>query len=265
MAGSGGWMFEPGSQGFPLVIAHRGAHSEFPENTIAAFEAALTLGADGVEMDVRLTGDGQVAVVHERRTDAGGGRRAPVGRLTLARINDARAAAGLSATVPTLQAVLDALPATFLIDVELKVRGARVDALVSRVVDAVRGSDRFETTLVTSHNPLAIRRLRKTEPRIDRGYIWGHSHPWPLRVHRFSLVPDAHWLAPSENSFDRGLLDRCHRLGRRVLAWDVDVPDPSWLAGIDAIVTDDPGRWVRLKAERTTAGDTSGPADPSTA
>ena len=74
MAGSGsGWMFEPGSLGFPLVIAHRGAHSAHPENSIAAFQAAVALGADGVELDVRLTRDGRVAVVHDRAIEVGAG------------------------------------------------------------------------------------------------------------------------------------------------------------------------------------------------
>ncbi len=249
MAGAAaGWMFEPGSLEFPLVIAHRGAHSDCPENTIEAFEAALAMGADGVELDVRMTGDGQAAVVHDRAIDVGGGGRAVVGRMALAELNDMRSRAGL-ATLPTLRAVFDALPASFLVDVELKVRSPAVGALTGVVVEAVRAGGRVETTLVKSHNPLAVRHLRRDYPDVTRGYVWGASHPWPLRTRRFRTVPDAHWIAPSEDSFDGRLLEGFHRLGRRVLAWDVDVAAPSAFVGIDGVMTDDPGRLVRLKAD----------------
>ena len=254
MAGSGsGWMFEPGSIDFPLVIAHRGAHSAHPENSIAAFEAAVALGADGVELDVRLTRDGRVAVVHDRAIEVGGGHTEVVGRMTLAEVNESRARAGLP-TFPTLEEVFAALPSSCLVDVELKVRSPRVGALTAGVVEAIRASDRLEATLVKSHSPLAVRCLRTKYPDVTRGYVWGRSHPWPMRTRRFRTVPDAHWLTPSEDSYDRGLLEGFHARGRRVLAWDVDVADPEDLTGIDAVMTDDPGRLVRLKADRAGAG-----------
>lgn len=251
-----GWMFEPGSLAFPLVIAHRGAHSDHPENTIAAFEAALAMGADGVELDVRMTGDGQAAVVHDRAVEVGDGRTAVVGGMALAELNEMRSRDGLP-TLPTLSAVFAALPASFLVDVELKVRSPAVGALAGAVVEAIRACGRLETTMVKSHNPLAVRHLRRNHPDVTRGYVWGRSHPWPLRTRRFVTVPDAPWIAPSEGSYDRGLLTDVHRLGRRVLAWDIDLPDSSGFVGIDAVVTDDPAGLVRLR-EDLAGGGTSG-------
>ena len=192
------------------------------------------MGADGVEMDVRMTGDGQVAVVHDRDVEVGDGRTAVVGGVALAETNEMRSGAGLP-TLPTLSAVFAALPSSFLVDVELKVRSHAVGALTAAAVEAIRASGRLETTLVKSHNPLVARHLRRSYPDVTRGYVWGRSHPWPLRTRRFRTVPDAHWIAPSEDSYDRGLLRDFHRLGRRVLAWDVDVPDPSAFVGIDAV------------------------------
>ena len=219
MAGVGtGWMLEPGSVGFPLVIAHRGAHSAHPENSIAAFQAALALGVDGVELDVRLSGDGQVVVVHDRRVQVEGGRSVVVGRAGLSEVNEMRAGAGLSA-LPALGAVFDALPASFLVDVDLKVRSPRVARLTAAVVDAIRVSGRLGTTLVKSHNPLAVRCLRTRFPDVTRGYVWGRSQPWPLRTRRFGTLPDAHWIAPSEDSYDlrpAGELPRPWPAGARV-------------------------------------------------
>ena len=63
------WSIEPGSLEYPLVIAHRGGSDLAPENTIAAFRKAMGVGADEVEMDVRLTKDKEVVVLHDRRLD----------------------------------------------------------------------------------------------------------------------------------------------------------------------------------------------------
>ena len=59
------WRVEPGSRRFPLIIAHRGDSGAAPENTLAAFRQAIAVGADGIEMDVRLTKDGQLTVFHD--------------------------------------------------------------------------------------------------------------------------------------------------------------------------------------------------------
>ena len=70
------WGFTPGSLPFPLIIAHRGDATSAPENTIPAFKKALNLGADGIELDVRLTKDRELVVFHDRvlgRTAAGSG------------------------------------------------------------------------------------------------------------------------------------------------------------------------------------------------
>ena len=103
------WKFEPGSLEFPLVIAHRGDHAEAPENTLDAFSRAVDLGADGVELDVRLTRDRQVAVVHDRWVGGGtGARGVAVGRLSLDEMNDlvSHSSSGPTQTkVPTLDEV----------------------------------------------------------------------------------------------------------------------------------------------------------------
>ncbi len=67
------WDFPPGSLQVPLIIAHRGDSSNFPENTIPAFENALALGSDGIELDVRLTKDQELVVFHDHLL----GRTAP--------------------------------------------------------------------------------------------------------------------------------------------------------------------------------------------
>ena len=81
-----GWPVEPGSRDVPLIIAHRGWSSGAPENTLESFQLALELGADGMELDVRLTKDRRIVVMHDRRVDRTTSGRGPVGTLTLAQL-----------------------------------------------------------------------------------------------------------------------------------------------------------------------------------
>ena len=86
MARNRSWRFAPGSLDYPLVVAHRGGAGLAPENTLAAFRMALEVGADAIELDVRLTRDGRVAVIHDRTVDRTTGGRGPVGSYTLAEL-----------------------------------------------------------------------------------------------------------------------------------------------------------------------------------
>ena len=96
-----------------IVIAHRGFHRDFPENTIEAFKAALDLGADGVEFDVQETADGQFVIHHD---DDIGGRS--IGNLTLAEIAVCRVGGGYR--IPTLREALEVLGRGLVLLVELK-------------------------------------------------------------------------------------------------------------------------------------------------
>ena len=155
------WNISPGSLLSPLIIAHRGDSSEAPENTMEAFRRAVEAGADGIELDVRLTRDREVVVIHDwliDRTTPGAG---PVGTHTLAELKKMDAGSWFdprfkSARVPTLAEVFEGLPASLLVNVEIKVRGHGVLPLVSRVVETVRRCDRYETTLVASFHPVAL-------------------------------------------------------------------------------------------------------------
>ena len=119
------WDFTPGSLPFPLIIAHRGDTTSAPENTIPAFKKALNLGADGIELDVRLTKDQKLVVFHDRvlgRTSAGSG---PVNHYTQDEMRKLDVGSWFGPgfqgeRVPTLDEVFESLPRSYLINVEMK-------------------------------------------------------------------------------------------------------------------------------------------------
>lgn len=189
-----------------LVVAHRGASRQAPENTLEAFRLGVEAGADAIELDVHLTADGQLAVIHDdtldRTTDATG----PVAGTTMDEIRRADAGArfsrdddaglpfaGRGLGVPTLPEVLDWLPGGVGLVVEIKARAA-ADAVVEALAShAVRSDGRVA---VISFDEPAIERVRELDRSLRTGYLlvpgqaiepamtWaaerGHAgvHPW---------------------------------------------------------------------------------------
>ena len=221
-----------------------------------SFRSAVTAGADGVELDVRLTGDGEVAVIHDRRVDRTTNGNGPIGTFTMAEVQQLDAGSWFapafkSARVPSLGEVFEELPPSFLVNVELKVRGTGAASLVSKVVEVVRRHNRLDSVLVASFNPLALSMLRAVESRIARGYVWNRRHPLPMRARWMSPLVGPHWMDPDRDTFTQEVLERSHSSGRPVLAWDLDVgTDLKRVTemGLDAVVTDRLDVWLRQRA-----------------
>ena len=170
-----------------IVVAHRGASAEAPENTMEAYRLAVEAGADAIELDVHLTADGQLAVIHDEHLDRTTDRTGRVADRTMDEIREADAGAtfsgpgdsgypfaGRGLTVPTLDEVLDWLPDDIGLVIEIKARAA-ADA----VVGAVRGRPvRDDGRLsVISFDEASIERVRELDPDIKTGYLLVPTQP----------------------------------------------------------------------------------------
>lgn len=251
------WDFPPGSLPLPLIIAHRGDTANAPENTVSAFVKALNLGADGIELDVRLTKDGKLVVFHDRyleRTTNGSG---------LVNHHDQQDLVALDAGSwfapefagehpPTLDEVFESLPPDFLINVEMKVIMKGMRLIAHETAEVVRRHNRWDSTLVASFNPISLWELRKTEPRVNRAYIWSKEHPFPIRSRIFSPLVQPNWYDPANDSYNTKLHKRFQAGGARVLAWDLDFDrDLERMAAVrlEAVVTDSLQEMLDLKRE----------------
>ncbi|NIV29434.1 MAG: glycerophosphodiester phosphodiesterase, partial [Anaerolineae bacterium] len=118
----------------PLNFAHRGASHQAPENTLAAFLLASELGADGIELDVQLSRDGEIVVIHDFVLDTTTDGAGPVRERTLAELKELDAghrfdSAYAGQEIPTLQEVIDAVGHRLLLNIELKTASWRDDGL----------------------------------------------------------------------------------------------------------------------------------------
>lgn len=170
-----------------LIVAHRGASRQAPENTMEAFRLGVDAGADAIELDVHLTADGQLAVIHDDTLDRTTDGTGAVASMTMDAIREADAGArfarpddagypfrGRGLTVPTLAEVLAWLPDGIGLVIEIKARAA-VDRVVEAVRDhAVRRDGRLA---VISFDEAAIERVRELDPETRTGYLLVPTQP----------------------------------------------------------------------------------------
>ncbi len=232
----------------PIIFAHRGASAHAPENTIPSFELALVQGADAIELDAKLTADGQIVVLHDAtvdRTTEGAGRLA---QKNLADLRSLDAGSFFSeqfrgVQIPTLEEVFEAVGKRIFINVELTNYAAPRDALVEKVCTLVKKHALEKSVIFSSFLPSNLRQAERFLPEVPRGLLalGGWMGTW-ARSFGFSFGEYAA-LHPYLTDVNAQQVSRVHRLKRRIHVWTVNQPEDierlnAW--GVDGIFTDDP-------------------------
>ena len=160
----------------PLVWAHRGAVAYYPENTLMAFEKALQLGADGIELDVHLSKDGKIVVIHDeilQRVSDGTGlvRDLTLEELKALDFSKTRPEAGRF-SIPTLEEVFELVrPAGKTVNIEFKSGIVFYPFLELKVVKLTEQMGMKDQVLYSSFNPLSLLKIRKMDPEAYLGLL----------------------------------------------------------------------------------------------
>jgi glycerophosphoryl diester phosphodiesterase len=218
-----------------LLLGHRGARHDAPENTFAAFDLALDHGAHGFEFDVRRTRDEKTIICHDPRF-----HRLVIRRQTLKQLR----AAGASPKhmPPTLEGVLERYGRSAFLNIEVKVRG--VEELVASAVKSARPQRYF----ISSFLPGVIRRLHALDSSLVLGAL--AQTRWQLRRWRFLPVS---CVVPHYRLLSRRLVERLHAADKTVITWTVNKRSQMLRAaamGVDGIISDD----TRLLVETLGSG-----------
>src|SRR5258707_11525821 len=150
-----------------LVLGHRGASADAPENTLAAFAEAQRQGADGIELDAMFGGSGGVVVCHDERLDRLAGLPWLVRDTPLWKLQHADVGSHLGfepARIPTLMEVLGAVPSHFLVNIELKCSNFDDGGLSRRVVELIHAAGARDRVLISSFNALCLWRVGEGGP-----------------------------------------------------------------------------------------------------
>ncbi|MFC2037826.1 glycerophosphodiester phosphodiesterase [Chloroflexota bacterium] len=256
----------------PLNFAHRGASYEAPANTLAAFQSAVELGADGIEFDVHLSKDGEMVVIHDFVLDATTDGHGPVRARTLAELKELDAGIWFDPSfagqrIPTLQEVVEAVGDCLLLNVEIKTMSLRGEGLAESVVRLIEDNHLSDQVIVSSFNPLAVWRVKRLNPRIPVGLLYSPEQPLFLRKLWFRHVIRAEAVHPDYRLVDGEYVRWAREQGYRIHTWTVD--DPAAMRqlmhdGVDIIISNRPdllGQVLEQRASDPRSGQVQ-PAGP---
>lgn len=221
----------------PLILGHRGASADAPENTLAAFALALEQGADGIELDVQLSADGRPVIIHDFSVDRVSNGAGKVSAMTVADLKALDLGAGQ--TIPTLDELFEMLGPRTLYNIELKEFSWRNHGLEAAVADRVAAFHLENRVLISSFNPLAIRRARREFSRATAVAL----------IRERGLLQYGYLLAsgeadhPHHSLIDAGYMAWARRRGYRVHTWTVDDPAEARRLldlGVNGIFTNKP-------------------------
>ncbi len=232
----------------PIILAHRGDLTHAPENTLPSFQQAIQKGADGVELDAKLTSDGHVIVIHDPTVDRTTDGKGRVASITLGEIR--KFDAGLwfdekfrGTKVPLLEEVFETVGKDKLINIELTNYSTPRDGLVVKVCELIRKHNNQKQIIFSSFFPSNLKIAMQSLPEVPRGLLampgliglWARSFGF--------MFGEYQALHSHISNASREQVQRAHRINRRVHVWTANTPGQinqlkEW--GVDGIFTDDP-------------------------
>jgi glycerophosphoryl diester phosphodiesterase len=217
----------------PLIIAHRGDSAHRPENTLSSFASALELGAELVELDVQLSADGAVVVIHDASVDRTTDGRGHVREMALGALRRLSAgyplrfgAAFAGERIPTLAEVLGLVRERARVMIEIKPDSVTADAeggIEALAVAEVRRAGMEKDVALISFDRRALVRCRRLAPEIARGHVFERGNAGEFLAGAREAACEV--VMPHKRLLSDDLRDRAREAGIKVATWVVDEPD----------------------------------------
>jgi len=246
------------------IVAHRGAPLGVPENTIPAFERALELGADAIELDVRLTKDGVPVVFHYFYLDEGTNASGPIFRYTFDELQSVEILGNDGDTstryrIPTLQEVLEEFAGRIGWEVEIKGPEPEAAEVVASVLERLR--PQWDIIEVTSYEPTVLAAIHERSPGLPTDLLLPRSEDWMrldvvayLAIHRTRLAR-ARGVHLHPTQLAPEVVSTVRSSGLEVHSWDVnDVDSLRLVAELDIPRLDTDELQLALEFRRSWAG-----------
>jgi glycerophosphoryl diester phosphodiesterase len=239
-------LFEAIQEKKTLIFGHRGASRYAPMNTLAAFELAAELGADGVELDVHRSADGHVVLLHDFTVDSTTDGTGRITDMTLEQIKQLDAGSWKDAKfagerIPTLDEVFESVGQKYFINVEIKSESMRTDGVEQAVAEVIQRHNMANRVIVSSFNPMSLRRFHAILPDIAIGYLTAPDVPLWIRLSGVGMTYQAYH--PYEKTITPEMVKTMAKRGIIVNTWTVnDAERAKALAemGVSVIISDVP-------------------------
>jgi len=238
-----------------IVLGHRGAKGHAPENTMPSFYKAIELGANMFELDIHMSRDGVLVVMHDKTVDRTTNGTGKVSDLTWDEIQRLDAGSWFGpefagTKVPRLEEVFEELADKILIDVEIKAgEEGPYPGIVDRLVDLVKGAGITERVLITSFHPQYLKEARAKLPGAQLGLIFDKERPDAIGE---AVAEGWQVLHPHLRWVTKEWVEEAHAAGLLVRGWNPNEVEPMRRlieAGVDGVGTDFPERLRALAVE----------------
>ncbi len=232
----------------PLIWAHRGASGYMPENTLPAFEKAIDLGADGIELDIHKTKDGKIVVIHDEWIDRTSDGRGWVKDLTfdeLRQFNYNKTVPECQhADIPTMEEVFELISHTNLtINIELKTGIVFYENIEQEIIDMVAKYGMEDRVIYSSFNHASILKVKELNPGAKTGFLYADG---TLNMPAYGHEHGVDALHPALYNIQYpNFIKECRQYGLSINSWTINEPEHLHMAcqaGIDAIITNYPDR-----------------------
>lgn len=232
------------------IFAHRGFSGKYPENTMLAFEKAVAIGVDGIELDVHLTKDGEIVIIHDediKRTCDGEGL---VKDMTLEELKKFDASAAFRGVygfcgIPTLREYFELVKDTDIItNIELKTGVYEYEGIERKVTDLIKEFGLEDKIIFSSFNHFTVKRCEKIAPEIKRGFLTGD---WLVDFGKYTRERNVQCCHPWHITLSKEVIDEMHSAGCEINTWTVnEYEDIERLAewGVDSLIGNFPDRMI---------------------
>ena len=235
------------------IFAHRGASGYAPENTLEAFRLAMEQGADGIELDVHLTKDGEVVVIHDETIDRTGNGQGNVRDYTLEELkkfsfhNHMEKYKGVQ--IPTLKEVLDLVKNSQMkVNIELKTGIYWYEGIEEKTMDIVKTMGMEDRVIYSSFNHYSIQKVLEQNSDAETAYLFSDV---PLNMEKYAKDTGVKGLHPAVYHLKMAdFLETYMKSGLKVRVWTVNNKEDMKMfidAGVDAIITNYPKVSVELR------------------
>jgi glycerophosphoryl diester phosphodiesterase len=234
-----------------MVIGHRGAAGEAPENTLASFQLALEQGADGIELDIHLSKDGEIMVCHDPTIDRTTNGNGYIVEMDAEEIKRYDAGGWFSdqyagERIPTLAEVFNLVPEHIMINIEIKY--AYQGQLETKLIDLLSARNRLENIVISSFDHKCLQRLKKAAPEVKIGLLYA-ANLIDHAGYAKQLGVDVYSIHPNYQLIEQADVLNAKAAGLQIYPYTVNSVNDyrSMLEfGVSGIITDFPRKLVQF-------------------
>jgi len=234
-----------------LLIAHRGYKAKYPENTMAAFKAAMVIGSPMIELDVTLSRDRKIVVIHDETLDRTTNGRGDVREHAFSELRSLDAGSWFSPEfkgekLPSLDEVFDLCAGKILVNVEIKTEAHEdpmpEDGIEIQVLEKIRGYSMTDSVIISSFKEDVIRRISMMNGEKPRLAILSEE-PLDNRLLDFMVDSGVFSYNPDHRTLTKEQVEKNHYKGLKVFTYTVNTINDAkrcFDMGVDGVFTDDP-------------------------